>query len=54
MKQQLIKIWSAIIRINTQDKTLIMKFGPGLLLFIVSILFQLDVMNIKISTLAYT
>jgi len=52
MKQQLIKIWSAIIRINTQDKTL--KFGPGLLLFIVEILFQLYVMNIKISTLAYT
>ena len=23
------KIWSAIIRINTDDKSLIMKLGPG-------------------------
>jgi len=25
------KIWSAIIRINTEGKSLIMKLGPGLL-----------------------
>ena len=27
------KIWSAIIRINTESKSLIMKLGPGQLVF---------------------